>query len=64
VLLSIFDATGRECARIDYGRVEAGRHEILWNGLSRDGRSLPGGAYFARLTALGASRGTRFLLVR
>jgi hypothetical protein len=64
VLLSIFDATGRECARIDYGRVEAGRHEILWNGLSRDGRALPGGVYFARLTALGASRGTRFLLVR
>jgi Tol biopolymer transport system component len=64
VELSIFDATGRERARMRYDRVAPGRHEIRWDGRSVEGRPLPGGVYFARMKALGASRSVRVLLVR
>ena len=64
VRLSIYDIGGRERARLASVRMDAGRHELIWNGRSGDGRALPGGVYLARLTALGTTRNERVLLVR
>ncbi len=44
--LVVYDAVGREVARLVEGRLEAGRHEV-----SFDASNLPSGGYFARFTA-------------
>lgn len=62
--LTLFDVTGRECARLFEGRADAGCHELRWDGRDAGGRSVPAGVYIARLTALGTTRTARVLLIR
>ncbi len=48
VTLQVFDAAGRDVATLVDGQSAAGRHECSF---SVPGRAVPGGVYFARLTA-------------
>ena len=49
VSLAVYDIRGREVVRLLDGYMEAGYHEIHWNGRSLQGVGLPSGIYIARL---------------
>lgn len=46
VTLVVYDATGREVARLVEGSLGTGRHQVTW-----DAKDMPSGVYFYRLTA-------------
>ena len=41
----VYDIMGREVARLVDGYLEAGYHQLVWNGRDRSGRELPTGMY-------------------
>jgi hypothetical protein len=47
--LRVYDARGREVARVAAGNYAAGRHVLAWHALDPAGRPLAPGAYFCRL---------------
>lgn len=51
VTLDIFDPSGRLVVRLVERTEGAGRHEIEWNGLDRNGNTAASGLYLYRLTA-------------
>ncbi len=51
VRLTIYDALGREIARLVNATEDAGTHLAEWNGKSVEGFDVPAGMYFYRLTA-------------
>jgi flagellar hook capping protein FlgD len=51
VSLAIYDLSGRQVATVFQGSLEAGPHEITWNGRVSGGSSSAAGIYFARITA-------------
>ena len=65
VRLEIYDSAGRRVATLADGReVAAGRHSVDWDGRDDLGGALPGGVYFARIHAAGASRTQKLLIAR
>ncbi len=57
--LEVFDLRGRRVATVVDCGLGAGGHEATW-----DGRDLPCGVYFARLTAAGGTAITALTVVR
>jgi flagellar hook assembly protein FlgD len=53
--LAIYDCAGRAVRTLLDGPLPAGRRDVSWDGSGSDGRSLPGGIYFARLECAGRS---------
>ena len=51
VRLLIYDVSGREVARLADGLQPPGHYQIMWAGISEDGRPLPSGIYIGRLLA-------------
>ncbi|MEZ4650193.1 MAG: FG-GAP-like repeat-containing protein [Candidatus Eisenbacteria bacterium] len=51
VRVTVHDAAGRELAPLEASVVDAGRHEVTWDGLDRDGAKVPAGTYFIRVQA-------------
>ena len=51
--LRMFDLSGREVRTLVDGKVDAGRHEAIWDGRDDEGHTLPAGAYFYELNAAG-----------
>ena len=51
VSLTICDVSGRLVATIDAGSIQAGPHEILWDGRDRSGAEVASGIYLCRLDA-------------
>ena len=62
VVLELFDIAGRRQAVRDLGMREAGAHEIDLETRDADGRTLPQGTYFYRVTA-GKAQATRSVVV-
>ena len=62
VSLVLYDVAGREVETLFSDRHGPGAHLLLWNGTGRDGRRLPDGVYFGRLTA-GVHQETRRIVV-
>jgi hypothetical protein len=50
VRFAVYDLAGREVAELVDGPLAAGPHSVVWKGSDPDGRALPSGVYFARLT--------------
>jgi hypothetical protein len=48
--LAIFSPRGRKMATLLDGRLSVGAHQLIWDGRDAEGRPLPGGTYFYRLT--------------
>lgn len=48
--VSVYDLNGRKVSRIIDGEVSSGRHTYCWNALSFEGKALPSGIYFAKLS--------------
>ncbi|MBM3332006.1 T9SS type A sorting domain-containing protein [candidate division WOR-3 bacterium] len=53
VRLEVYDACGRPVQTLASGVGEPGYHTAVWHCTGADGRALPGGAYFVRLTTDG-----------
>jgi len=51
VSLRIYDISGREIRTLINETVEAGQHQVEWDGLSNDGSEVAGGIYFYRLVS-------------
>jgi hypothetical protein len=52
--LALYDVRGRLVRTLFDGAAPAGRTALAWDGMDTNGRRAAAGAYFARLTALGA----------
>jgi hypothetical protein len=64
VTLELFDANGARVATLIDGSLEAGTHEIVWDGRD-DGRAqVSSGVYFARLRAGDATETARLVLLK
>lgn len=63
--LCVYDLIGRKVATVFSGYTEAGNTEITWNARTENGRELPSGVYFYRLTiAEGRSLTRRMTLLK
>jgi aminopeptidase N len=62
--LEIFDPRGALVRALDTGPLGAGPHVLTWDGRDRAGRPVAPGVYEARLTAGGAARMRRIVVVR
>jgi predicted glutamine amidotransferase len=64
VTLRILDAQGRVVRTLIEGRVDAGEHEIAWDGRDAHGMLLGSGVYFSRFDAGGRSETRKLAIVR
>jgi uncharacterized membrane protein len=61
--VSIFDATGRRVATLLEGELPPGRRAVTWSGQDDDGRRVPAGLYFARLSTLEGATSRRIVRI-
>lgn len=65
VVLSIYDAAGRQIRTLIGGEVvQAGPHNVVWNGRNDTGQVVAAGVYLCRLSAGGYSESRRMVLVK
>lgn len=65
VELAVYDLQGRRVRVLVSAALAAGRHEIVWDGLDGQGRTLSSGVYFARATLPdGVNAVRKMMLVR
>jgi flagellar hook assembly protein FlgD len=51
ISLEIHDITGRLVRTLSGGSIQAGRHQVRWDGMDASGTEVPSGAYYCRFTA-------------
>lgn len=65
VRMEVFDVFGRLVRILVEGEVyESGTREVFWDGRDKSGQSAASGTYFCRMTAGGAVRTSRMMLVK
>ena len=64
VHLVVYDILGREIVRLKNEQMEAGYHQVRWNGRDGVGRYLASGIYFARMATPGYSKTVKMLLLK
>jgi Zn-dependent metalloprotease len=64
VRLSIYDLTGRRIISLVDGERGAGRHQVVWNGITEAGRNAPSGVYVYRIEAGTFTAVKRMLLLK
>lgn len=62
--VEIFDVSGKLIRLLAHGPLETGPHQVVWTGQDTQGRSMPSGAYFFRVTQGDAAGVGRMLLLR
>ncbi|RMD99567.1 MAG: T9SS C-terminal target domain-containing protein [Calditrichaeota bacterium] len=62
--LSVFDIWGRHIVTLLQGEIQAGHHQVKWNGADQYGLALPSGLYFYRLQAKKVSMQKAMLKVK
>jgi flagellar hook assembly protein FlgD len=64
VSLIVYDLAGGEVARLVDGYVEAGRHEMVWDGRMASGATAPTGVYLARMVTPGYARTIKMVMMK
>ncbi|MCK4236519.1 MAG: T9SS type A sorting domain-containing protein, partial [Candidatus Krumholzibacteria bacterium] len=64
VRLDIYDLEGRLVQRLIDKPMQAGRHQIEWNGRDDRGRTVASGVYFYRLTVGKQTSAKKMILLR
>jgi len=64
VRLEIYDILGRSVKVLTDGELEAGYHEIIWDGKNRQGNDIASGVYFYRLKTESFSDIKKMLLLK
>jgi len=62
--LAVFDLMGREVRNLYTGRLDAGEHQIEWDGTDSAGRVMPAGVYYSRLSTSTRSHINKMILIR
>ncbi|MCK5596568.1 MAG: hypothetical protein KAJ04_03895, partial [Candidatus Eisenbacteria sp.] len=62
--LAVFDIAGRRVTTLVDREVEAGRHEVVWNGTNEAGELVASGVYFSRLMAMGEEHSAKMVLLK
>ncbi|MFH1279742.1 MAG: M20/M25/M40 family metallo-hydrolase [Candidatus Eisenbacteria bacterium] len=63
-LVTVFDISGRRVRTVHRGPLEAGLHEIPWDGRDEEGAEAPSGVYFCRVAAGELSETRKMTLLR
>jgi hypothetical protein len=64
VRLVVYDMLGREVVRLTQGRMEAGYHQLVWNGRTASGRDVPSGIYIARMITPAYTKSIKMVLLK
>lgn len=64
VRVSIYNLRGQEVVRLGEGTMPRGYHHLVWDGRDRNGRSVSGGIYIARLTTPDYAKSIRLALLK
>lgn len=64
VSLDVVSLTGRRVRSLVQGSLEAGGHEVFWNGTDQQGRAVSSGIYLVRLVTEDGTRTGKMLLVK
>ncbi len=64
VKLSIYNVAGRLVRRFDLGNVDAGVHQVVWDGLDNNRRSAPTGVYVVELSVDGTTFRRKLSLIK
>jgi FlgD Ig-like domain len=64
VRLEVYNLRGEKVATLVNRAQDAGTFTATWNGMSDTGNAVSSGVYFARLTAAGATRSTKLVLLK
>ena len=62
--IEVFDINGRLVRTVENRVLEAGDHEITWDGLDDRGRSVASGVYFYRLSSRGETFAKKLVVIR
>jgi flagellar hook assembly protein FlgD len=64
VALAIYDVNGRPVRTLVNGALDAGSHEVVWDGRDSAGRNVASGVYVYRLVANDGTITRRMVLLR
>ncbi|HOD65538.1 MAG TPA: FlgD immunoglobulin-like domain containing protein [candidate division Zixibacteria bacterium] len=64
VTLTVYDILGREVKILASGAMDAGEHNVTWDGTDRSGRTVATGVYLYRLTADGFTQCRKMMLLK
>ncbi|MFB0515217.1 MAG: FlgD immunoglobulin-like domain containing protein, partial [Candidatus Neomarinimicrobiota bacterium] len=64
VHIVVYDLLGREVVRLADRHLEAGHHQLVWNGRDRTGRELPTGMYIGLMVTPEYSHSIKMLLLK
>jgi len=64
VELAIYDLTGRKVRSLHSGQLDAGTHDVAWDGTADDGASVSSGVYFYHLNAGRLAEKRQLVLMR
>jgi flagellar hook assembly protein FlgD len=64
VKLAIYDLRGMQVRVLEAGNRPSGRHQAIWDGQDDNGRAVPTGTYFCRLSTAQGSQTRKLMLAR
>ncbi|MDH4158064.1 MAG: T9SS type A sorting domain-containing protein, partial [candidate division Zixibacteria bacterium] len=64
ISLTVFNLLGQEVRTLYDGPIEAGNHEVVWNGDNEAGKPIASGVYFYRLRADGFEQSKKMILLK
>jgi flagellar hook assembly protein FlgD len=64
VNVSVFNVLGQNVTNLVDGHMEAGTHEVIWNGKDRDGATVASGIYFYRIDTDQYSETKKMMLLK
>ena len=64
VRLEVFDILGRNVSNLVDGHQERGRHVVTWDGTDEEGKPLPSGIYFCKVTFDNSQKANKMVLLK
>ena len=64
VNIKVFSINGRLVNDFDMGKLFSGKHSLIWDGFSKDGRSLPTGIYIISLNSTDSITNKKVLFLK
>ncbi|MBD3179315.1 MAG: T9SS type A sorting domain-containing protein [Candidatus Latescibacteria bacterium] len=64
VSIVVYDVSGRAVRTLKDGLMDAGSHELIWNGINNTGSNVSSGIYFCRMLTNGTNQTLKMVLLR